>query len=115
MSVGNSPDMADRDTTTSTRNATVLCEVFRSPKKEGMYLYIDREEGLERVPEALLTVFGTPESALVFKLTVDRPLANASAPEVMAALSEQGFYLQMPPAETEAGAGDKSEGADSQC
>jgi len=77
--------------------AIVLCEVFRSPRREGMYLYVERSEGLAHVPEALLKVFGTPESALVFRLTPDRPLARASAPAVLEELRERGFYLQMPP------------------
>ena len=82
---------------------TTLCEVFRSPRKEGMYLYVDRAEGLERVPDSLLQVFGKPESALVLKLTEDRRLAQADAAAVLDALAVEGYYLQMPPGP---GAGD---------
>ena len=79
-----------------------LCEVFRSPRKEGMYLYVDRAEGLARVPETLMGAFGSPESALVFNLREDRTLAQADATQVLDAIEGQGFYLQMPPA-TESG------------
>ena len=75
-----------------------LCEVFRSPRREGMYLYVDRAEGMARVPEALLQAFGTPQSALILKLETSRRLARADAAEVLAAVAEQGYYLQMPPA-----------------
>ncbi len=74
-----------------------ICEVFRSPRREGMYLYVDKAEGLARVPEHLRQVFGEPESALVLHLKPERKLARADAADVLAALEEPGFYLQMPP------------------
>lgn len=91
----------------------VLCEVFRSPRREGMYLYVERSEGLARVPETLVARFGTPEPAFVFRLHGERRLARASAPQVLKALAEQGFYLQMPPlpgAGTEDGDGSPTDG-----
>lgn len=75
----------------------VLCEIFRSPKEEGMYLYVKRQEGLERVPEDLLKRFGKPQSAMVLALTPERKLARTSAERVLACLEEPGYYLQMPP------------------
>ena len=77
---------------------TVLCEVFRSPRREGMYLYVDKSEGLGRVPEELLAAFGPPQSALVFRLDAGRRLARVPAQTVLDALADKGFYLQMPPA-----------------
>jgi hypothetical protein len=77
----------------------LLCEVFRSPRRPGTYLYVARSEGLSRVPEPLLAHFGTPESVLTLKLHAERRLAQADAVEVLRALDEQGFYLQLPPPE----------------
>lgn len=71
--------------------------VFRSVRREGMYLYVDRAEGLARVPDALRTLFGTPQLSLELVLTPSRKLAQADAKEVLTAIREQGFYLQMPP------------------
>ena len=82
----------------------LICEVFRSPRREGMYLYVDRREGLARVPDDLLAVFGPPESALVFRLDARRRPARVPAQTVLDALEETGFYLQMPPTEPEADA-----------
>ena len=87
----------DRDAAGLSPGATVLCEVFRSPRREGMYLYVARSEGLTHVPDSLMERFGRAESALVFQLHGERRLARASAVEVLDALAEQGFYLQMPP------------------
>lgn len=85
----------------TTLEGKLLCEVFKSPRKDEMYLYVDKRRGLEDVPEALLERFGRPVSAMTLILTPDKPLARASGAEVMAAIEEKGFYLQMPPAKEE--------------
>lgn len=36
------------------------CWIYRSPRKDEMYLYITREDDFSRVPEALLQRFGKP-------------------------------------------------------
>ena len=71
----------------------LLCEIFKSSRKDEMYLYVDKRKGMETVPEALMETFGKPVPVLTMMLTADKPLAR-----VMAAIEEQGFYLQMPPA-----------------
>jgi uncharacterized protein YcgL (UPF0745 family) len=62
-----------------------------------MYLYVDRAEGLSRVPDALLKRFGRPERALSLKLDATRRLARAEAGRVLAAIADEGYYLQLPP------------------
>ncbi|MFZ5756051.1 MAG: YcgL domain-containing protein [Pseudomonadota bacterium] len=74
-----------------------LVSVYRSPRREGMYLYVDRAAGLKPVPEALLNMFGTPQAAMDLLLTPARVLARAKAADVLAAIRDQGFYLQLPP------------------
>ncbi|MGM0912868.1 MAG: YcgL domain-containing protein [Pseudomonadota bacterium] len=79
----------------------LLCQVFKSPLKEEMYLYVDKREGVERVPEPLLARFGKPQPAMTLILSPDKRLGRASADEVMQAIRDKGFYLQMPPAKEE--------------
>ena len=74
-----------------------LVEIFRSAREEGLYLYVDKREGMARVPAALLERFGKTESAMLLMLEPDRSLARANATTVLAAIREQGFYLQLPP------------------
>ncbi|MCL4129230.1 UNVERIFIED_CONTAM: hypothetical protein GTU68_061955 [Idotea baltica] len=74
-----------------------ICSVYRSPKEEGMYLYVDKKIDLESVPEALLKRFGKPELAMTLVLTPDKKLARADAGRVIEMIEEQGFYLQIPP------------------
>jgi uncharacterized protein YcgL (UPF0745 family) len=75
----------------------IICEIYRSPKEEGMYLYVKKEEGLTKVPEELLKVFGKPQQAMVLLLTPGKKLAHASVEKVAESLEAQGFYLQLPP------------------
>lgn len=75
----------------------LICEVFRSPKHEGMYLYVEKAKGLTKVPEALLSRFGKPKAAMVLLLDETKTLARADVAKVMQGITEQGFYLQLPP------------------
>lgn len=79
----------------------VICEIFKSPRKDEMYLYVDKKEGLKRVPEELLEIFGTPKSTMTLLLTEDKKLARAEVSDVLRDLREKGFYLQMPPKKDE--------------
>ena len=74
-----------------------LTTIYRSPKEEGLYLYVDKTENLSRVPEELLKQFGKPELAMTLSLHKDRKLARADAGKVLQAIETQGFYLQLPP------------------
>jgi len=77
----------------------IQCSVYRSPKKEGMYLYVPKKDPFEKVPEPLLKRFGTPGHVMDLELTPERKLARVKAPDVMQGLRENGYYLQMPPHE----------------
>ena len=74
-----------------------ICSVYLSPKKDEMYLYVDKRDQLNKVPEALLTMFGSPKHVMDIPLTADRKLARVDAEKVIADIDEKGFYLQMPP------------------
>lgn len=74
-----------------------ICTIYRSPKHEGMYLYVDKTEDLARVPESLLKRFGKPELAMTLVLHPERKLARVDINQVLADLAENGFSLQLPP------------------
>lgn len=78
-----------------------ICEVFRSPRKPEMYLYVDKAAGYAELPEALLRQFGEPEPVMTLLLTPERKLARADAAAVLQQIELQGFYLQMPPTQEE--------------
>lgn len=62
-----------------------------------MYLYVKKEEGLTKVPEDLLKLFGKPQQAMVLLLTPGKKLAHATVEKVAESLEAKGFYLQLPP------------------
>jgi|MEHZ01.4.fsa_nt_MEHZ011179254.1_13 hypothetical protein len=76
----------------------LLCQIYRSTKKSGTYLYTRFEDKLEKVPEELMKTFGRAEAAMTLRLTEDRKLARADAGAVIRAIEENGYYLQLPPA-----------------
>ena len=80
----------------------VLCSIYRSPKKEGMYLYVEKKTGLDTVPEVLLKQFGKPELAMTMLISAETKLARAEAAGVLEQIEKNGFYLQMPPRTDEA-------------
>lgn len=76
---------------------TIITEIFRTRKKEGLYLYIKKGVSFETLPDALRQHFGTPERAMTLVLNPERKLARVDVAEVISALEDQGYYLQMPP------------------
>jgi uncharacterized protein YcgL (UPF0745 family) len=85
-----------------------FCSVFKSSKKKEMYIYTDRKKDLSELPDALMTVFGEPVHVLDMLLTPEKRLARVDAMKVLSAISEQGFFLQMPPADELDRAGEAS-------
>ena len=73
------------------------CYIYKSLKKDEMYLYVDRKDDFSRVPDALMGVVGRLEFVMELELTAERKLAREDADEVRKNLAEQGFHLQMPP------------------
>tara|TARA_R110002049_G_scaffold56036_26_gene154957 strand:- start:1136 stop:1408 length:273 start_codon:yes stop_codon:yes gene_type:complete len=76
---------------------TVLCEIFKSSRRQEMYLYVEKSRGVEDVPEDLLRRFGERIPVMVLALSPERKLARADVTEVIDSIAKQGFYLQMPP------------------
>ncbi|MFP3874121.1 MAG: YcgL domain-containing protein [Thiohalophilus sp.] len=77
------------------------CYVYRSRRKPGTYVYLPVEDDWSEVPEHIRQILGETERFLELALTPERQLARCTGADVIAAMQQQGFYLQMPP-------GDKS-------
>lgn len=78
-----------------------ICSIYQSSRKPGMYLYVQKADGLNKVPAELLKLFGTPKHSFDFVLTPERKLAREDITKVLENLEQQGFHLQMPPPEDE--------------
>ena len=78
-----------------------ICSIYKSPRKNEMYLYVLKAEALTRVPEGLLAVFGPPAHVFDLVLSPERQLAREDISLVLENLEKQGYHLQMPPPEEE--------------
>ena len=80
------------------------CSIYRSTKKDGMYLYIQRPsvdaaefDPLQQLPEIMRVPFGRAEFVMHLELSATRKLARANVLHVMDSLHNNGFFIQMPP------------------
>ncbi|WP_343596741.1 YcgL domain-containing protein [Acinetobacter sp.] len=78
------------------------CDIYRSSKKDEMYLYVatstqENADPFEVVPEAVLQAFGKATFVMHLELHEQRKLARANVLHVMDSLHTKGFFLQMPP------------------
>jgi len=72
------------------------CYIYRSSIKEGLYVYIAEENGLDKLPAPVLKQLGTPELSMTLDLQPDRTLIQEDTATVMENLKTQGFHIQMP-------------------
>ena len=75
----------------------MFCVIYRSSRREQTYLYVEKKDDFSRVPPELLQSFGTPIMTMLLPLDGRKKLALADLDKVKQALSEQGYYLQLPP------------------
>ena len=74
-----------------------MCSIYKSWKKDGMYLYVPKKDLFNRVPKELMELFGRPAHVMDILLSRDKKLALADTRKVMDDIRAKGFYLQMPP------------------
>ncbi|MBJ6137717.1 YcgL domain-containing protein [Marinobacter litoralis] len=70
--------------------------VYRSTKKMDTYIFVPRGQDWQELPEALRSIFGQPAHAMDLLLTPEKQLARTTGKEVLDALKDKGFFLQMP-------------------
>ena len=80
-------------------SAVVYCTIYKGSRKQALYLYTDRVDGLERVPEEVIGVMGELSEVMTLKLSAERRLARAEAAQVLQEIRDKGYYLQLPPGE----------------
>ncbi len=75
----------------------MFCFIYKSLKKEHLYLYVDKKDDFSRVPEALFNSLGKMEFVMDLELTPERKLAQEDVGKVMDSLKAKGFFVQLPP------------------
>ena len=76
---------------------SIQCVVWRSKKREGYYIFCQKEVDLLTVlPESLMTYFHPLEPFYDFRLTEKTRLQQGSAKDALKTLQEKKYYIQMP-------------------
>lgn len=75
------------------------CAIYKGTKKEFTYIYICKKDKFDDIPDILMNNLGELEFIIELDLFPEKKLAQANAEEVIEKLNEQGFYLQLPPAD----------------
>ncbi|GIU14419.1 YcgL domain-containing protein [Shewanella sp. MBTL60-007] len=75
----------------------MICAVYKSLRKAESYLFVEKRNDFERVPEALMEMFGEPQLVMMLPIDKREHLGFADIKKVRSELKEKGFYLQLPP------------------
>ncbi len=73
------------------------CFIYKSSKKEELYLYLDKQDDFSNVPEAILKSIGAPIFVMQLQVTPERSLAREKATDIIKGIEAHGFFIQMPP------------------
>lgn len=76
-----------------------MCDIYKSALRADTYLYLKTDLPLEELPEGLLQLLGDLRCFLTLELDEQSKLAQVDSGEVLTALEEQGYFLQLPPPE----------------
>jgi len=76
------------------------CFVYASQRKSETYLWLERRDNFEVLPESLALLLGDLRFVLEVELHPDRRLPYEDAEVVVQHLRTQGWHLQLPPQET---------------
>ena len=74
----------------------MICQIYRSDTKVGMYLYLAHDKQMDDLPEELLKLIGKYTHAMELDLSKKTKLANEDIEKVKANLKEQGYHVQLP-------------------
>jgi len=76
----------------------MIAYIYKSSKKDGLYLYIIRKDDFSDVPQALYDSMGKePVFVMEVTLSPERKLARENVETVISSLESNGFHVQIPP------------------
>ncbi|WP_160062795.1 YcgL domain-containing protein [Psychromonas sp. L1A2] len=75
----------------------MLCAVYKSIRKPQTYIFVAKRDDFSQVPTPLLEQFGPPQLVSILNIKETTKMAIAEASRVIKAVTDSGFYLQLPP------------------
>lgn len=76
---------------------SIHCEVYKSIRKEELYIYVAEGHKPEALPKEVLDGVGLLTKIMDLELTPERKLAREDVNTVIDALRDKGFFVQLPP------------------
>ncbi len=80
--------------------APIECHIYRSKQKQGLYIYLVEKDKFDVIPDALKRRLGKLEFTFSMNLDENKKLARLDATQVLQQLKKEGYFLQMPPSNT---------------
>lgn len=74
----------------------MICNIYRSDSKSGLYIYLAKDKKISGLPEELVKKLGKFTEVMELDLTKRTQLANEDINVVKANLHETGYHLQIP-------------------
>lgn len=74
-----------------------LFTIFKGNREQQLYVYVPWGSGEENIPDELRKRMGLLTEVMTLKISPDKKLARAKAANVLKAIKENGYYLQLPP------------------
>lgn len=78
-------------------DTTTPCYIYKSLKKNELYLYLREKDDFALLPDALYQSVQPIQLVMELALTPDRKLAREDAAKVIASLQDKGYFVQLPP------------------
>lgn len=69
--------------------------VYRCHNKADTFVFLAKKDNLEILPSELINLLGELSFSFEFMLDKNKKLMQANSVEVLKAMDEQGFYLQL--------------------
>lgn len=76
-------------------NLMTFCFVYKSAKKEHCYLYMQKENEFEKLPEAIQTYFGKPIFVMKLSLISGKRYPVGTVEMIKERLETDGFLIQL--------------------
>ncbi len=74
----------------------MICDIYRSDSKSGLYIYLKKGEELSCLPDDLLKLLGKHTWVMELDLKQRKKLANEDINTVIANLHEKAYHVQLP-------------------
>ncbi len=74
----------------------MICEIYRSDTKTGLYIYLEKDKKIDELPDELIKLLGKHTKVMELDINSHQKLANEDIEKVKINLLERGYHVQLP-------------------